>query len=161
MYQELKNFSERERPLFEERVEALKKKISALETMEKKYNVLIEMGRGLPPLEEQHKTKENLVRGCQSALHLYSFIENGNIFFEASSDALISAGLAALLISIYSGLSPETILKNPPHFLHELGIYVSLSPHRSNGLSQLHLRMKQDALKAFFQYTQTTSKFGI
>ena len=76
-------------------------------------------------------------------MYLYTNSSEGKIVFQGSSDALISQGLAALLIRIYSGESPETILKCPPNFLEELGIPASLSPNRANGLYSLHLRMKQ------------------
>ena len=67
--------------------------------------------------------------------------------FEAEADALISAGLAALLTQVYSGETPETILKCPPTYLDEIGISASLTPNRANGLYSIHLRMKQEALK--------------
>jgi len=132
---------------FEEKIDNLKKIFSSTTSSEQKYYLLMEMGRNLPPLKEEYKTEENRVHGCQSKLYLHSYASQGKIFFEASADALISAGLAALLIAIYNRQTPETILKRPPQFLHELGIYTSLSPSRSNGLSQIHLRMQKDALK--------------
>lgn len=106
------------------------------------------MGRSLPTFEAQYKTPDRIVRGCQSTLYLRSFLIEGKMFFEAASDALISAGLAALLIYVYSGESPETILKRPPDFLAEIGIMATLSMNRSNGLAHIHLRMKQDAISS-------------
>ena len=107
----------------------------------------MELGKSLPPLAQEHKTEGKLVRGCQSRLYLHAELRNGNMFFSAEADALISAGLAALLIEVYNGEAPETVLKRPPDFLQELGIESSLSPNRSNGLSHIHLRMKQESLK--------------
>ena len=132
---------------FDKKVDRLKKRYFALASSEEKYIEIIEMGRKLPPLTPEAKKEENLVRGCQSRLYLHSWIEQGKIFFAAEADALISAGLAALLIDVYSGEAPEAVLKNPPDFLHELGIYASLSLNRSNGLAHIHLRISQDALK--------------
>lgn len=80
-------------------------------------------------------------------MYLHSFLRDGKVFFEGESDALISSGLAAILIRTYNGESPETILKCPPDFLEDLGISASLTPNRANGLYSIHLRMKQDALK--------------
>lgn len=114
---------------------------------EAKYGKIIQMGRELPPLPLEAKIPSNLVKGCQSSLYLTSRYEKGLIFFEAESDALISAGLAALLLQVYSGESPEVILKCSPSFLEELGITGSLTPNRANGLYSVHLRMKQDALQ--------------
>lgn len=133
---------------FEKKVAEIKKIFAPLST-EQKYLKLIEMGRSLPPFPPEQKTNERLVRGCQSELYLDAEFREGKLFFHAHSDALISAGLAALLIAAYSGEAPETILTSPPTFLTELGITASLSPSRSNGLAHIHLRMKQEALQTF------------
>lgn len=116
-------------------------------TLEDRYQKIIELGRALPPLSPEHKIEENIVRGCQSIVHLHSILENEKIYFTASSEALISSGLAALLIAVYNGESPETILTCKPTFIEELQIHATLSPGRSNGLSSMLLRMQQDALK--------------
>ncbi|MDF2549745.1 MAG: putative sufE-like protein, partial [Chlamydiales bacterium] len=108
---------------------------------------IIALGRETPKLALDYQTEENLVRGCQSVMHLYSTLSEGKMHFEASSDALISFGLAVLLIKVYSGETPETVLKCPPTYLTELGIANSLTPNRANGLYSIHLKMKQDALK--------------
>lgn len=115
-------------------------------TDEAKYERIIKLGRGLKAMDLLHKVPENLVRGCQSRMYLYSCRAGDKVLFEAESDALISAGLAALLIMAYSGETAETILKCPPDFLEELNISSTLTPNRANGLFSLHLKMKQDAL---------------
>lgn len=127
------------------------KQIFAPLDAEGKYRALIDLGRKLDPYPETLKTPDRIVKGCQSTLYLSTHFEGGKLHFSASCDALISAGLAALLILAYSGEPPETILKRPPAFLSELGIADSLSPNRSNGLYQIHLRMKQEALKHLLQ----------
>jgi cysteine desulfuration protein SufE len=114
---------------------------------EAKYSKIIELGRALPPLDPAFKTPEHFVKGCQSIMYLRSYLRDGLVFFEAESDALISSGLAALLVKVYSGEEPETILKCPPTYLEDLGIRASLSPNRASGLYSIFLRMKQDALK--------------
>ena len=134
--------------MFEKKCEEIKKKFEPL-SLEQRYQTLMEMGRALPPFPEELKTPDRIVKGCQSILYLNGTLKDGKIYFEAHADALISAGLAALLIAAYSGETPETILKCPPTFISELGIATSLSPGRSNGLAHIHLRMKQDALKIF------------
>jgi cysteine desulfuration protein SufE len=83
-----------------------------------RYEKIIELGRKLPKLAGEHKTPENLVKGCQSLMYLYTRIEGDRLIFEGESDALISAGLAYLMISVYSGETPETILKCPPQLLN-------------------------------------------
>jgi cysteine desulfuration protein SufE len=134
-----------------EKQQQMKKLFSACPSEEKKYEKIIEMGKGLSPLAPQDKVPENFVKGCQSTMYLKSRMENGRVYFTADSDALISAGLAAILLQVYNGETPETILKCPPTYLEELGINASLSPSRANGLYSIHLRMKQDALKLYMQ----------
>jgi cysteine desulfuration protein SufE len=116
-------------------------------TVEERYTRIMELGRRLPPLAPQYKVADNLVKGCQSLMYLRSYMEDGRVIFEGESDALISEGLAALLIAVYSGEPPESILKCPPTFLDDLQIASSLSPNRASGLYSLLVRMKQDALK--------------
>lgn len=121
---------------------------------EQKYEKIIEFGRSQSRLSLEDKIPENLVKGCQSVMYLKSVYENGRIYFSADSDALISAGLAAILLKAYSGETPETILKCPPTYLDDLGISASLTPNRANGLYSIHLRMKQDALKLYMKHSQ-------
>lgn len=115
---------------------------------ESKYKKIIELGKQLKRLGAEYKISSNIVKGCQSTVYLHAEESEDRIWFEADSDALISAGLAAILIAVYSGESPEVILKCPPNYLEALGISASLTPNRANGLYSIHLRMKQDALKA-------------
>ena len=131
---------------FEKKCDEVKKIFSML-SAEERYKTLIEMGRKLPRYPDELKTADRLVRGCQSILYLSAKAASGKMFFEAAGDALISVGLAALLIHLYSGEPPETILTKPPACIEELQIAASLSPHRSNGLSNIHLKMKQEAMK--------------
>lgn len=129
------------------KIDTLKQQFSSLTTKEALYQKIMEKGKTLPPFLEEWKQEENRVIGCQSLMYLYSCYEKDNVRFYASSDALISAGLAALLVEIYSGEPPETILITPPTFLEELGIPAALTPGRANGLASLYLKMKQEAIK--------------
>lgn len=126
----------------------VEKLFSGCTTQEDKYLKIIEIGRGAPKLDEIYKVPENVVQGCQSVVYLKSSLEDGVMMYQAASDALISSGLAILLTSVYSGELPETVLKVPPDFLERLQISTSLTPSRANGLYSIHLRMKQEALKA-------------
>ena len=118
---------------------------------ELKYEKLIAMGKELRGLPEELKVPQNLVSGCQSIMYLSSVYQNGKVYFAGDSDALISAGLASILIDVYSGETPEVILKCPPTFIDELGIGASLTPSRANGLYSIHLHMKQKALKLLME----------
>ena len=126
---------------------ALKQLFESLTSPEQKYHKIIELGQALPAYPHEYKTPEKIVNGCQSLMYLHTYrSDDGNVSFFADSEALISRGLAALLIAIYQGESPETILMCPPSCLESLGIQASLSPSRSNGLASLYLKMKRDAL---------------
>lgn len=117
-------------------------------TAEKRFEKIIELGKQMPPFPEEEKTPEALVTGCQSRMYLSSEMREGLLTFRAYSDALISAGLAALLLRVYSGEPPEVVLSCPPRFLEELHISQGLSISRSNGLSSLFLKIKRIALHA-------------
>lgn len=130
-----------------EKQQYIKEIFLACPSEEAKYEKIIELGRQQPSLTPAYKIPENLVKGCQSQMYLHSYLSDNQIIFEAESDALISAGLAALLIKVYSGETPEVILKCPPTYLDEIGLSSSLTPNRANGLYSMHLRMKQEALK--------------
>ena len=106
-------------------------------SQDEKYQKIIEMGRDLPPLSPAARIQENLVQGCQSLLYLETIVKEGFIYFNADSEALISKGLAALLIYVYSEGPPEALFKEPPLFLKEIGLHRALSPARSNGLINL------------------------
>ena len=125
----------------------LKEMFLACPSVEAKYEKIIELGREQIALTPAAKIPENIVAGCQSQMYLHAYWSGDKIIFESESDALISAGLAALLVNVYSGETAETILKCPPTYLDEIGINASLTPNRASGLYSLHLRMKQEALK--------------
>ena len=127
--------------------EDVKKLFSCCDTEEKKYQKIIELGRELPKISEKYKIPDNIVKGCQSIVYLGSRCEDGKVYYEAESEALISSGLAALLLYVYNGENPEAIIQCPPTYLDELGIGASLTPNRANGLYSIHLKIKQDALK--------------
>lgn len=118
------------------------------DTNEEKYEKIMALGKALPKLASDKKCEENLVSGCQSIMYLTAEIREGLLFFHAESDALISAGLAALMTHVYSGETPEVILKAEPLFLKELGIIQTLSPNRANGLMGIMFKMKQCAIAA-------------
>ena len=132
----------------------LKEIFSSRHTAEEKYTKVIELGRSLKPLPVEDQTPDRLVKGCQSQLFLKSTFSEGRMQFLAASDALISAGLAALLLMIYDGQPPEALLKCPPTVLKDLEITSYLSPSRANGLRSLFLKMQQDAIKILQEFDQ-------
>lgn len=136
-----------------EKQQAIKEIFESFASPDVKYEKIIEMGKGLPPLPEAARIQENLVQGCQSILYLETTLKDGLIYFNADSDALISKGLAALLIYVYSGETPESLFKEPPLFLKEIGLHQALSPARSNGLASLYQTMKTHAIKLAAEFS--------
>lgn len=133
----------------QQKQQEVKALFSGCENVSAKYEKLIEIGKTQCHLHPKYKTDEFLVPGCQSRMYLVSYFVAGKVYFEAESDAIISAGLSILLIRVYSGEAPEVILKCPPTYLEELEIPQTLTPGRANGLASIYLRMKQDALRYY------------
>ncbi len=111
-----------------------------------KYNHLIELGKSLPIIDEKFKTDQYLISGCQSRVWLSAEMDNGKVNFKADSDAVITKGLANLLISVLSDENPEEIINSDMGFIEKIGLKEHLSPTRSNGLSSMIKQMKLYAL---------------
>ncbi len=111
-----------------------------------KYQLLIDLGNEQEPLEEQYKTEQNLIEGCQSRVWLQADEVNGKLVFRAESDALIVKGIIALLIKVVSGHTPDEILDNNLYFIDKIGLKEHLSPTRSNGLLSMVKQMRMYAL---------------
>ncbi|MEX0961592.1 MAG: SufE family protein [Simkaniaceae bacterium] len=124
----------------------VKKLFTPLTMPEERYKKIIELGFALSPYPLDKKTPEHLVPGCQSTLYLFTSFHEDKLNFLADSDALISRGLAALLILAYRDFSIKDIVTHPPLFLKELNLLSSLSPTRSNGLLSLYTLMRSQAL---------------
>ena len=133
---------------------AIKAIFSGCTTPEARYQKIIELGRKLPPLNPSARTPHNLVPGCQSVMYLETTPKGDTLLLNADSEALISKGLAALLILIYSEETLFTIANCPPTVIQEIGLQSALSPARSNGLASLYHKLRQEALKLMATATQ-------
>ena len=111
-----------------------------------RYEHLIELGKDLPLIETEHKTEENIVRGCQSRVWLSAEFNSSLVHFTADSDAMITKGLIALLVRVLNDRTPEEILNTPLTFIDTIGLREHLSPNRSNGLVAMLDQMKRYAL---------------
>lgn len=112
-----------------------------------KYQLLIDLGSDQQPLPEKYKTESNLIDGCQSRVWLQADMDtNGNIQFQAESDALIVKGIVSLLIRVLTNHTPEEILEADLHFIEDIGLREHLSPTRSNGLLAMLKQMKLYAM---------------
>ena len=116
-----------------------------LDDWEDRYQLLIDLGRRLPPLPPQYASDEFRLRGCQSVVHFVSETDNGEITFHAGSDAAIVQGLIALLLRVYSGRTPEEIRDTDAGFLGEIGLDSHLSPTRKTGLASMLTAIKAAA----------------
>lgn len=112
-----------------------------------KYGHIIELSKDLPILEEQYKTANRLIKGCQSQVWLHAENKGGKMMFSADSDAIITKGIIALLIRVINEESPEVIAKFDFNFIREIGLQEHLSPTRSNGLVSMIKDIKLNALK--------------
>lgn len=111
-----------------------------------KYQMLIDLGNELEPLDEQYKTETNLIDGCQSRVWLQCDEKDGRLIFTADSDALIVKGIIALLIRVVSNHTPKEIIDAELYFIDRIGLREHLSPTRANGLLAMTKQMKMYAV---------------
>ena len=119
---------------------------SGLDDWMDKYQLLIDLGNELTPLDERYKTEQNLIDGCQSRVWLQADLVDGVIHFTAESDALIVKGIVSLLIRVLSDHTPQEILDADLYFIEEIGLKEHLSPTRSNGLVAMVKQIRAYAL---------------
>ena len=111
-----------------------------------KYEYLIELGKGLPMIDEKDKTDEHLIKGCQSRVWLSCREENGRLRFAADSDAIITKGIISLLLKVYDNQTPADILAANEDFIEQIGLKENLSPTRANGLVSMIATIKAYAM---------------
>ena len=111
-----------------------------------KYQLLIDLGNELAPLDEKYKTESNLIDGCQSRVWLQADYEDGHIVFQAESDALSVKGIIALRIRVLGGHTPQEIIDADLYFIERIGLKDHLSPTRSNGLLAMVKQIRMYAL---------------
>lgn len=112
-----------------------------------KYEYLIDLGKNLEAYPEECKTEDKLIKGCQSRVWLDYKVQDGRIYFKADSDAIITKGIISLLISVYSGRTPEEIASSDFGFIEKVGLKENLSPTRANGLASMIATIKAVALE--------------
>ena len=111
-----------------------------------KYQLLIDLGNELPPLDEHYKTESNLIDGCQSRVWLQADCHDGVMELQAESAALIVKGIIALLIKVLNHQKPEDVLNADLYFIERIGLKDHLSPTRSNGLLAMVKQIRMYAL---------------
>ena len=110
-----------------------------------KYEYLIELGKSLKDYPESSKTDDKLIKGCQSRVWLDYRFEDGKIFFNADSDAIITKGIISLLIGLYSGRTPQEIASSDFSVVEKIGLKENLSPTRANGLVSMIAKIREIA----------------
>jgi cysteine desulfuration protein SufE len=115
---------------------------SMLEDWNDKYEYLIDFGKSLPLIDEQYKTEENRIHGCQSRVWLHAEMKENQLFFYADSDAIITKGIVGLLVKVLSGHTPKEIAETELYFIEKIGLKEHLSPTRANGLVSMIKKMK-------------------
>jgi cysteine desulfuration protein SufE len=124
-----------------EKQEKLIKEFSQFDDWFEKYELLIEFGRNMPPMERHFRNEENLIKGCQSSLWIASENVDGKIVYYADSEAMITRGIVAVLLQVVNHQFPEEIVSTELYFLKAIGLTTNLSPSRSNGLAAIQKRI--------------------
>jgi cysteine desulfuration protein SufE len=110
-----------------------------------KYEYIIEQGRLLPPLDEQYKTDDFMVKGCQSKVWLRAYMDNERLMMQVDSNTAITKGIAALLWRVLNGQKPADILAADLNFIERSDLRAHLSSQRSNGLSAMIFKIRHYA----------------
>jgi cysteine desulfuration protein SufE len=119
---------------------------SMFDDWEERFQYTIDLGKSLPLIEEQYKTDDNTIKGCQSKVWLHSEEVDGKIVFTADSDAIITKGIIAILIRVFSNQKANDILEADTAFIDKIGLKEQLSPTRANGLVSMIKQIKMYAL---------------
>jgi cysteine desulfuration protein SufE len=123
---------------------------SIFDQWDDKYQYIIDMGKSLPAMDENYKTEDRLIKGCQSRVWLHTEMiptdSGGKIIYHADSDAIITKGLVALMVRVLSDHTPKEIVEAQLTFINKIGLAEHLSPTRANGLVSMVKQMKMDAL---------------
>lgn len=126
--------------------EELIDEFSMFEDWEERYQYMIDLGKTLPIIEEQYKTDDNVIKGCQSKVWVHAEMEDDKVVFTADSDAIITKGIIAILIRVFSNQSPQAIIDADTAFIDEIGLKEHLSPTRANGLVSMIKQLKMYAV---------------
>jgi cysteine desulfuration protein SufE len=131
----------------EDKQQEIVSEFSLFDDWMEKYEYIIDLGKDLPLIDENLKTEDRLIEGCQSRVWLNSEMIDGKMKFTADSDAIITKGIIGLLIHVLNNESPKTVVESDLHFIKDIGLQEHLSPTRANGLVGMVKRMKIEALK--------------
>jgi cysteine desulfuration protein SufE len=119
---------------------------SMFDDWDERFKYVIDLGKGLPLIDEKYKVEENTIKGCQSKVWLHAEQNEDKIVFTADSDAIITKGIIAILIRAFSNQKASDILEANTDFIDQIGLKSHLSPTRANGLVSMNKQIKMYAL---------------
>ena len=119
---------------------------SMFEDWMERYEYIIELGKSLPLIEGAYKTEDNIIKGCQSKVWVHGELDGDRVIFTADSDAILTKGIIALLLRVFSGFTPQEILDANTTFIDEIGLKEHLSATRANGLVSMIKQLKLYAM---------------
>ena len=119
---------------------------SMFDDWEERYQYMIDLGKTLPLIEDQYKIDTNLIKGCQSKVWVHAEMHDDKILFTADIDAIITKGIIAILIRVFSNQHPKDIIEADTAFIDEIGLKEHLSPTRANGLVSMIKQLKMYAI---------------
>jgi cysteine desulfuration protein SufE len=111
-----------------------------------RYEYMIELGKSLPLIDKQYKTNDNIIKGCQSKVWVHAEMKDDKVVFTADSDAIITKGIIAILIRVFSNHTPKDIIEADTAFIDDIGLKEHLSPTRANGLVSMIKQLKMYAI---------------
>lgn len=115
---------------------------SFFEDWTQRYEYMIELSKGLEKMDEQMKNDQNIIKGCQSKVWLHAELNEGKIKFLADSEAIITRGIIAILLTIFNNRTPNEIIESDTNFIEKIGLKEHLSPNRANGLYSMIKQIK-------------------
>lgn len=124
------------------------------EDWEERYQYMIDLGKTLPLIKEQFKTEDNIIKGCQSKVWVHADMKEDKVVFTADSDAIITKGIIAILIRVFSNQHPKDIIEADTDFIDQIGLKEHLSPTRANGLVSMIKQLKMYAIAYQTQLNQ-------
>lgn len=133
-------------PSIKEIQEDIIDEFSMFEDWEERYQYMIDLGKTLPLIEEQYKTDDHIIKGCQSKVWVHAQMNEDKVAFTADSDAIITKGIIAILIRVFSNQHPKDIIEADTDFIDKIGLKEHLSPTRANGLVSMIKQLKMYAI---------------
>ncbi|MUP45287.1 SufE family protein [Gramella sp. BOM4] len=130
----------------QEKQEQIIDEFAMFEDWMQRYEYMIELGKSLPMIDEKYKIDENLIKGCQSKVWVHAELDGDKLVFTADSDAIITKGIVAILIRVFSNQHPSEIIEADTAFIDEIGLKEHLSPTRANGLVSMIKQLKMYAV---------------